>query len=44
MNEELKNLLLEFNLTLIEYVNSKNVIVKDEIGYKYKLNLCNIKA
>ena len=44
MDEELKNLLLEFNLTLIEYINSKNIIVKDEIGYKYKLNLCNIKA
>lgn len=43
MNEELKNILLNFNLTLIEYIDSKNIIVEDNTGYKYKLNLCNIK-
>lgn len=43
MKEYLKEILLKFNLTLIEYINSKNIIVKDNIGYKYKLNLCNIK-
>ena len=43
MNEELRNILSDFNLTLIEYIDSKNIIVEDNIGYKYKLNFCNIK-
>lgn len=43
VNKELKNILLKFDLTLIEYVSSKNIIVKDKNNYKYKVNLCNIK-
>lgn len=44
MREDLKEILLKFNLTLIEYISSTNVLVSDEIGYKYKINLCNIKS
>lgn len=43
MKEGLKEILLKFNLTLIEYISSTNILVSDEIGYKYKVNLCNIK-
>lgn len=43
MNEELKNILTKFNLSLIEYIGSKDIRVEDELGYKYKINLCNIK-
>ena len=43
MNDDLNKILSEFNLILIEYINSKNIIVEDNIGYKYKINLCNIK-
>lgn len=43
MNKDLNMILLKYNLTLIEYINSKNIIVKDDIGYKYKINLSNLK-
>lgn len=43
MDKNLKEILSKFNLILIEYINSKNIIVKDSVGYQYKINLCNIK-
>lgn len=43
MREDLKEVLFKFNLTLIEYISSTNILVSDKIGYKYKINLCNIK-
>lgn len=43
MREDLKEILLKFNLTLIEYISSTNIIVVDDTGYKYKINFCNIK-
>lgn len=42
-NEEIKNILFDYDLTLIEFKNTRNIFVKDNYGYKYKVNLCNIK-
>lgn len=42
MDDKLKEILLKFNLILIDYINSKNIIVEDNNGYKYKINLCNV--
>lgn len=42
--KDLNNILLKFSLKLIKYINSQNIIVEDTIGYKYKINMCNIKV
>lgn len=41
--KSLNAILEEFDLTMIEYQNSKNIIVKDSYGYKYKLILSNMQ-
>ena len=43
MNNDIKETLLNFNLNLIEYIDNKNVIVEDNVGYKYKINIYKIK-
>lgn len=42
-NEELKNILLKFNLELFKYIDSNNIIANDNDGYMYKINIPNIK-
>lgn len=42
-NNDLQNILFKFDLILIEYLNSKNIFVEDSSGYKYRINMCNIK-
>ena len=40
---ELKTELKKYGLNLIEYISTKELISYDDIGYKYKINLCNIR-
>lgn len=42
INEEIDKLLMSFGATLIEYINSKNIIIQDNEGYKYKANKSNM--
>lgn len=43
MSNDLEEILNNFKLTIIEYINSKNIHVIDDNGYKYKINKDNIK-
>ena len=41
--DELKNELSEYGFNLNQFVSTKELISTDKNGYKYKLNLCNLK-
>lgn len=42
--KDVQNILDEFDLKLLEYINAKNIIAIDQNSYKYKLNLSNLKT
>lgn len=41
-DQKIRNILNNYNLELIEYINTKNIISKDNGGYKYKITLHNL--
>lgn len=43
MIKDINNILLEYNLSLIKFENPRSVFVEDINGYKYKINITNLK-
>ncbi|MBQ2396109.1 MAG: hypothetical protein II304_03575 [Bacteroidales bacterium] len=41
--ESISQILAEYGFILLDYISTKELISKDNEGYKYKLNLCNLK-
>ena len=41
-NNDIQNILNQYDLFLIEYITSKNIIAHDKDGYKYKITLTNL--
>ena len=41
-NEEIKGIISDYGLTLIEYKSTTNIVSSDNDGYKYKVNLSNL--
>lgn len=41
-DEEIRNILCQYNFKLVEYKNTKNIIALDIDGYKYKITLHNL--
>lgn len=42
-DEQISNMIQEYGFKLIEYITTTNIIAQDKDGYKYKLNISNLK-
>ena len=41
--DEIQEFLSKYKAVLIEYINSKNIIIKDTKGYKYRATKSNLE-
>lgn len=44
IDDEIRSIISRYGFTLIEYIDTKNIIAVDKDQYKYKLNLCNLES